>query len=102
MAERLMPQEQVQTPERTQEELYLDALEKKRDTLLAFHTMNSFRKGRGPEDMTAEEVEQYKVLKNDWQNKKDTSFSAFEVLTEDKQQELAAMCSRLYEVQAKL
>lgn len=94
--------EQIQTPEKSVEELYLDALEKKRDTLLAFHTMNSFRKGKSPEDMTPEQIEQYNVLREDWRTKKESSFSVFESLSEDKQEELAAMGSRLYDVQAEL
>ena len=97
-----MPQEQVQTPERTPEELYLDTLEKKRDTLLAFHTMNSFRKGKEPGEMNPEEIERYKVLREEWRTKKESSFSSFENLSQDKQDKLAAMGSRLYDVQAEL
>lgn len=94
--------EQAPTPERSAEELYFDALEKKRDTLLAFHTMNSFRKGKSPENMTLEEVEQYKTLRDDWQNKKESYLGSWDSLSEDKQEELAAMGSRLYDVQTEL
>lgn len=99
--EQLIP-EQILTPEKSAEGLYLDALEKKRDTLLAFHTMNAFRKGKSPEEMSSEEIEQYKTLRNDWQAKKESSLSSWDTLPEDKQEELAAMGSRLYDVQAKL
>jgi hypothetical protein len=94
--------EQILGMEKSAEELYLDALEKKRDTLLAFHTMNSFRKGRSPEDMTPEEIEQYKALRDGWRSNKEKSMSLWDSLPEDKQQELTAMGSRLYDVQAKL
>jgi hypothetical protein len=94
--------EQILGMEKSAEELYLDALEKKRDTLLAFHTMNSFRKGRSPEDMTPEEIEQYKALRDGWRSNKEKSMSVWDSLPEDKQQELTAMGSRLYDVQAKL
>lgn len=94
--------ERITTPERSAEELYLDALEKKRDTLLAFHSMKSFRKSKDFEEMTPEELGQYKVLREDWRSKKENSFGAFENLPVDKQEELAAMGSRLYDVQAKL
>ena len=102
MSERLIPQEQIPTPEKSAERFYLDALEKKRDTLLAFHTMTSFRKGRSPEDMDSEEIKKYEVLREEWRSKKEISMSAWDILPEDKQQELAAMGSRLYDVQAQL
>ncbi len=104
MSEQLAPQEveQILGPDKSAEELYLDALEKKRDTLLAFHAMNSFRKGRSPEDMSPEEIEQYKTLRDNWQSNEEKSISVWDALPEDKQQELAAMGGRLYDVQAKL
>lgn len=104
MAERppIQQSEQISTPEKSAEELYLDALEKKRDTLLAFHTMTAFRKGKSPEDMTPEQVEKYKVLREDWRSKKESSMGSWDSLSEDKQQELAAMGSRLFDVHAKL
>src|SRR3989344_5095493 len=102
MSERLIPQEQIPTPEKSAERFYLDALEKKRDTLLAFHTMTSFRKGRSPEDMDSEEIKKYEGLREEWRSKKEISMSAWDILPEDKQQELAAMGSRLYDVQAQL
>ncbi len=102
MPEQITPQEQILTPEKSAEELYLDALEKKRDTLLAFHTMNSFRRGKEPGEMSPEEIEKYKTLREEWRSKKETSFGVWDTLTEDKQQEFAAMGSRLYDVQAKL
>ncbi|OGN08814.1 MAG: hypothetical protein A3J46_06475 [Candidatus Yanofskybacteria bacterium RIFCSPHIGHO2_02_FULL_41_11] len=64
--------------------------------------MNSFRKGRSPEEMSSEEVKQYKVLQEEWHSKKEVSMNSWDALTEDKQQELAAMGSRLYDVQARL
>lgn len=95
-------QEQAITPEKSAEELYLDALEKKRDTLLAFHTMNAFRKGKTSKEMTDDEIGQYKILRDDWQSKKEKSLGLWDALPEDKQDELAAMGSRLYDVQAEL
>lgn len=94
--------EQINPPERNSEELYLDALEKKRDTLLAFRAMNSFRKNRSPEDMAPEEIEQYKLLKEDWRLNKEKSMSIWDSLPEDYQQELAAMGGRVFDIQAKL
>src|SRR3989338_7335687 len=96
------PQEQIPTPEKSAEELYLDAIEKKRDTLSAFHMMNSFRKSRSPEEMSPEELEQYKVLREDWRSKKEASFDSWDLLPEEKQQELTALGNRLEDVQVKL
>src|SRR3989344_288751 len=102
MMEKFEQQEPTQSLEKSPEELYLDALEKKRDTLLSFHAMNSFRKNRSPEDMAPEEIEQYKSLKEDWRLNKEKSMRVWDILPEDYQQELVAMGSRLYDVQAKL
>ena len=100
--ERIPQVETSITPEKSREELYFDALEKKRDTLLAFHTMNSFRKNRKPENMTAEEVGEYNTIKEAWQSKKEVSFGALENLSEDQREDLASLGSRLYDVQARL
>ncbi|MEK7603769.1 MAG: hypothetical protein AAB461_01455 [Patescibacteria group bacterium] len=93
--------EQIKPLEKNSEDLYLDALEKKRDTLLSFRTMNDFRKGKRPEEMAPEEIEKYKLLKEDWRLNKDKSMSVWDDLSEDYQQELVTM-TRLYDVQAKL
>lgn len=102
MSERLTPQEQVKTPEKSAEKVFQESLEQLRDTLLAFNTINSFRKGRGLKEMASEEIEQYKTLRSDWQTKKEKSLSSWDTLPEDRQEELTAMGSRLYDVQAKL
>ena len=102
MSAQPIPQEQILGTEKSAEELYLDALEKKRDTILAFQTMNSFRKGRSPEDMAPEEIEQYKSLREEWRSKKETSLGVWDTLSEDQQLELAATGGYLYNVQAEL
>ena len=99
MMERFKQQESTQSPEKSAEELYLDALEIEKDFLMAFHATNSFRKGRSLEDMTPEEIEQYKVLRDESWLKEQKSMDAWLVLPKDKQDKLAAMGSRLVDIQ---
>ncbi|KKT82634.1 MAG: hypothetical protein A3B99_04735 [Candidatus Yanofskybacteria bacterium RIFCSPHIGHO2_02_FULL_44_12b] len=85
--------------EKSPEVLYLEALEKKRDTLLAFHAMTAFRKGEKPGEMTPETLGLYNTLRNDWQAKKELSFKAWEELPEDDRDYIANLGNRLLDVQ---
>ena len=102
MVERFEQQESTQSPEKSDEELYFDALEIEKDFLMAFHATNSFRKGRRLEDMTPEEIEQYKVLRDESWLKEQKSMDAWLVLPKDRQDELASMGGRVFDIQAKL
>src|SRR3989344_6913489 len=102
MMERFKQQESTQSPEKSDEELYFDALEIEKDFLMAFHATNSFRKGRRLEDMTPEEIEQYKVLLDESWLKEQKSMDAWLVLPKDRQDELASMGGRVFDIQAKL
>lgn len=94
--------EQIKSAERNSEELYLDALEIEKDFLMAFHAMNSFRKDRNLEDMTPEEIEQYKSLREESRLKEQESMDIWLVLPKDKQDELASMGGRVFDIHAKL
>jgi len=94
--------EQIKTPEKGAEGLYLDTLEKKRDTFLAFRAMNSFRKGRRFGEMSSGEIKEYETLREQWRSEKEKSLDASDNLPEGEQQKLAVASRNLNDVQAEL
>lgn len=101
MAERWTPQEQVKTPEKSTEELYVDALKLKRDVLSSHYAMNSLRRSineridqisdeKFSED---EEVRKYEAVKQEYDRRRDIFLNFLGQLSEDDNRKVSELNS---------
>lgn len=100
--------EQVQTPEKSRDQLYVEALRLKRDVLSAHYAMNSLRYEIGdPEQIKDEQfagnpkVVEYKTVREEYRRRKDAFLASLGSLSEEDKESISQL-TRLSKVELAL
>lgn len=91
--ERIPPVEQSTTPEKSRDELYFNTLIAQRDVFSSHYTLNQLRKGRKVEQMSDTEIEDYKSVKKEYENRRDLFLASLSNLNKEDDKKISELTS---------
>lgn len=91
--ERMSSAERPITPEKSRDELYFETLKSKRDVLSSHYTMNKLRKGRKVAEMSEADMEDYKLVKKEYDKRRESFLASLGNLSPEGDKNISELTS---------